>query len=66
MNERKRAEVELEGGGTTWFYVCGECHGSVNYLADECRHCHALLSWDGFGLPSKSKAYTGEQTEPAE
>ena len=63
---RKRAEVELEGGGPTWWYVCEECHGAVNYMADICPHCDAVLSWEGFGLPGKSKNYHGEHTEPAE
>lgn len=64
--QRKRVEAELEGGGTTWFYVCGECHGQVNYLADECKHCKALLSWEGMVLPKQKRVYTGEHTEPSE
>ena len=63
---RKRVEAELEGGGTTWFYVCGECHGSVNYLEDECRHCKTLLSWEGLVFPTQKRIYTGEHTEPSE
>ena len=67
MNERKHAEPELEGGGSTWWYVCGECHGAINYMADVCRHCGAILNWEGFDLPGqRRKIYTGEQTEPAE
>ena len=63
--QRIHAEAELEGGGSTWWYVCGECHGAVNYQADTCPHCKSVLSWEGFGLQSR-KVYTGEQTEPAE
>lgn len=66
METRKRAEVELEGGGSTWRYVCEECHGAVNYQAATCPHCKAVLSWEGFGLPKGPKRYHGEQTEPAE
>ena len=68
MNEQRiRTEAELEGGGSTWFYVCGECHGAINYQADTCRHCGAIISWDGFELPKpRKKIYTGEHTEPAE
>lgn len=62
--ERKPVEAELEGGGTTWWYVCGECHGAVNYLADICPHCKTRLTWEGFDLPRRN--YTGEQTDPAE
>lgn len=67
MSRKKTTEAELEGGGHTWWYVCGECHGAVNYLADMCRHCGAIISWEGFGLPDRRRRiYTGEQTEPAE
>ena len=66
MNEtRKTVEAEIEGDGkSTWGYVCGECHGAVNYRADVCPHCKDHLTWAGFDLPPRS--YTGEQTEPAE
>ena len=67
--QRIHAEAELEGGGSTWWYVCGECHGAINYQADTCRHCGAILSWEGLGLPgltgNKKKVYVGEHTEPA-
>lgn len=65
--QRIHAEAELEGGGSTWFYVCGECHGAVNYQAETCRHCGAILSWDGLALPGqRRKMYVVEHTEPAE
>ena len=32
-------EMELEGGGTTWFYVCPECHGAIDSKDRFCRHC---------------------------
>lgn len=31
--------AEIEGGGSTWWYVCGECHGSINCDDSYCRHC---------------------------
>lgn len=37
--------AEIEGGGSTWFYVCGECHGSINYHDSFCRHCGNAVSW---------------------
>lgn len=58
-----RTEVELEGGGSTWWYVCGECHGMINYMQDVCKCCKSILIWDGYDLLAK---YTGEHTEPAE
>ena len=30
---------EMEGGGSTWFYVCEECHGTVDSRDRFCRHC---------------------------
>lgn len=60
---RKHAEVELEGGGWEWWYVCEECHGMVNYQQDICRNCGSILIWEP---EKKKKIYTGEQTEPAE
>lgn len=38
-------EVELEGGGTTWWYVCGECHGAIDSKDKFCRYCGRLLKW---------------------
>ena len=32
-------EMELEGGGTTWWYVCPECHGAIDDRDKFCRHC---------------------------
>lgn len=32
-------EIELEGGGTTWWYVCEDCHGAVDKSDLYCKHC---------------------------
>jgi hypothetical protein len=40
------AEAELEGGGTMWWYVCGECRGMINYGDKFCRHCGKELVWE--------------------
>ena len=37
---------EVEGGGSSWFYVCGECHGSVNPYDKHCRHCGRQIEWN--------------------
>lgn len=47
-NELIAIEPELEGGGSTWWYVCGECHGTVELMAEECPHCRRRLDWNGF------------------
>ena len=39
--------AEIEGGGHTWFYVCGGCHGTINREDRFCRHCGNAVSWDG-------------------
>ena len=32
-------EMEIEGGGPTWWYVCPECHGAIESADHFCRHC---------------------------
>ena len=32
-------EMELEGGGSSWWYVCSECHGAIDKQDEFCRHC---------------------------
>ena len=32
-------ETELEGGGSSWWDVCSECHGQVGSYDQYCRHC---------------------------
>lgn len=36
-------EMETEGGGTTWFLVCPECHGAADAGNHFCRHCGQAL-----------------------
>lgn len=31
--------IETEGGGTTWWVVCPECHGAIDNQDHFCRHC---------------------------
>ena len=45
-SEEKTAEVEIEGGGWNWFYVCGECHSLVDSGQERCRQCGRRLIWD--------------------
>lgn len=39
LKEKKPVEPEMEGGGSTWWMVCGECHGQIDEKDDYCRHC---------------------------
>ena len=43
--EQKPVKPDIEGGGSSWFYVCGECHGSVNPYDKHCRHCGREIDW---------------------
>ena len=52
--EQEPVEKEIEGGGHTWWYVCGECHGAVDYGDKCCRHC---------GRPFAEQAKSIQQTE---
>ena len=35
--------IEIEGGGSTWWYVCEDCHGAINDSDKYCRHCGRRL-----------------------
>ena len=37
-------EIEREGGGSSWWYVCPECHGSVDDRDRFCKHCGQALT----------------------
>lgn len=39
------AEAELEGGGHTWFFVCGECHAILKEHAKYCHECGKRVKW---------------------
>ena len=38
VERNKPEEVDIEGGGTTWWYVCGDCHGAIDTRDSYCRH----------------------------
>ena len=39
LKEQEAVEAEIEGGGSSWWYVCGECHGTIDRADQYCRHC---------------------------
>lgn len=39
LTTQEPAEIEIEGGGSTWWHVCGECHGAVDTQDLYCKHC---------------------------
>jgi hypothetical protein len=49
LKEQEPVEMEIEGGGSTWWYVCEECHGAVDRGDRFCRHCGRPLKQDTGG-----------------
>ena len=48
MEEKKEeltAEAELEGGGYTWWFVCGECHTALLHDEKYCPECGRKIIW---------------------
>ena len=41
----KAEEPEMEGGGSSWWYVCPECHGAVDPKETRCRNCNKKILW---------------------
>ena len=39
MERQIPQEIEMEGGGSTWWHVCPECHGAIDCKDHFCRHC---------------------------
>jgi hypothetical protein len=45
IDREKPIAAEIEGGGHTWWHVCGECHGTIDTPDKYCRHCGRLIDW---------------------
>ena len=41
----RQTEAEMEGGGSTWFFVCGECHTAIDSTDKFCRQCGREIVW---------------------
>jgi predicted amidophosphoribosyltransferase len=39
LKEQEAVKAEIEGGGSSWWYVCSECHGAIDKNDQYCRHC---------------------------
>lgn len=39
-------EIEVEGGGSSWWHVCPECHGAIDDRDSFCRHCGQAVKWN--------------------
>ena len=39
--------AEVEGDGrSTWWYVCGECHGAIDPKDKRCKSCGRRIGWE--------------------
>lgn len=45
FKEEEAVPAELEGGGTTWWMVCGDCHGAIDTNDRYCKHCGVKVKW---------------------
>ena len=43
MLKEQEADIELEGGGSCWWNVCGECRQIVSTADKYCRQCGRRL-----------------------
>lgn len=50
LKAQEPVDMEIEGGGHSWWYVCEECRGSVDTSDRFCRHC---------GRPFKNRKCAG-------
>jgi DnaJ-class molecular chaperone len=45
MDEQKAMPAEIEGDPHSWWYVCGACHGAIDYMQTPCPHCKRPVIW---------------------
>ena len=57
-------EAEMEGGGSTWWYVCGECHTSIDTRDKFCRECGRRINWGT--MKAKGGVKNVKETDGAE
>ncbi|MBQ1792887.1 MAG: hypothetical protein II008_22155 [Oscillospiraceae bacterium] len=57
-------EAELEGGGHTWWYVCGECHTAIDTRDKFCRECGRRINWGT--MKAKGGVKNVKETDGAE
>ena len=46
LKQQEPVKSEIEGGGSNWWYVCGECHGAIDIRDQYCRHCGKAVIWE--------------------
>ncbi len=45
MEQSKQVPAEIEGGGSSWWHVCGECRTIINSRDKFCRECGHRIKW---------------------
>lgn len=45
FKEEEATTAEIEGGGSTWWIVCGDCHGPIDTNDHYCKHCGKKVKW---------------------
>ena len=45
LKEQEPLQPELEGGGRSYYMVCGDCHGIVDQGDHFCKHCGREIEW---------------------
>ena len=45
LKRNLQKEIDIEGGGTSWWYVCPECRGAIDCRDRYCRHCGQAITW---------------------
>lgn len=45
FKEEEATPAEIEGGGSTWWIVCGECRGPIDTNDHYCKHCGKKVKW---------------------
>ena len=44
--KEQETDAEIEGGGSSWWYVCGECHTAIDTSDRFCRQCGRMIKWN--------------------
>lgn len=62
LKQLEPLEPELEGGGRSWWYVCDECHGAIDFRDRYCRHCGRRQEWKSL-MPDMGPADGAKDTD---
>ena len=46
LEQNKPSPVDMEGAGSNWVYVCGECHAALDSWDKYCHECGRRIQWE--------------------